>query len=266
MASNYELIGLRLSQPDEFDTLLKDSRIHRTEIDFGGVSYLVVEDDHGAQLWVAIETGTAVSANPFFSLAPPCLVTIDAVPSPDPSSERFDADLTITLYENGETATRMQAFSVNIPGKVKVRPSFWKLRRGAEFASVADVSGSLKTPVKAHICVFSHKTRVFSDEDAHAAHQSTNALQMAPESFVSWGLFSDDKANTTGAGSGRVLAAGRVDDGLSRIPYCWASLRCVGGVYSVVWSPNDAPTAAVGNIVSFDGYMAVSAVSPFWVR
>jgi len=242
MASNFDLIGARVAAQDDLERIANGADPAPEIASLGASQYLVARDGNGAEIWFGLEEDGLIGVNPFFAVGRPVLVRLDAVAEPNPDAARHEALLDVTLLEGEEEATRLTLLGINIP----------------EAAAGSPATGALD------ICVFSHKTVLFDDDDAFNAVE--REIDLAPQSFLPSGMFTDpgQPHRPLGFGAGRVTRAGEAPGRFGGGPWYWAEVATLGGHFGVVWAPTDCPPAREGQILSFDGVIEGKAFSPFW--
>ncbi len=261
MASNFDLVGLSFSDLSEVSAVFEDPRFSTEEVDFAGTRYVCCADGNGAELWAGIHGENFMQLNPIFTTGATCSCTIDAVPFPNPDYGDWEAMLDLTLYRDEQIETRLRALSVNIPERIGRRSRWLPGLVSPGGRSIAEFA---RSAVPLHVCVFSHETALFDSEEEFAA--ANTEFQLDSQSFFPEGMFASDEgdASPMGFGAGIVASCGLAEQTFTGIPYCWASVETCGGVFGAVWSPDTAPSARDGQIISYRGMMIVKAAGPFW--
>ncbi|GEM_PF-5139141 len=251
MASNFDLIGFKSGSDEELSAVVDNPRFQPNRADFGGVEYLSVKDGDGAELWLGSASGNIITANPMFDLGHCVSATIDHVEETTHGTETVESTLNLTIFENDEPVTQTQCLAVNVP---QVVPNRTKL--------IADVMNGRKISIS--LAVFSHETAFFATEEDFL--QTPADLTIDAKSFVPSGLLvkEDEPTSPVGFGAGLVQSCGVARNTFGGVPYNWAVVETLGGVFTVVWSPFDCTEAAVGGILRFDGMIIAKAQSPFW--
>ncbi|WP_298356320.1 hypothetical protein [uncultured Litoreibacter sp.] len=256
--SNFDRIGLRYEDLENGIDPEANPRLAHSEV-MGPVKwYNVFTGPNSEAVWVGDDgNGNMLTANPMFSKGSLFAATVDAVLEGQEPYAFLEADVHLSILEDGEVATRTQALMVNLSSRALEDQKGWFGRTKQVSAPFEMFTG--KT-VQARIAVFAHEVALYPTEEAFYADTTSTLegeeqISYGSTSFMPSGMFPNEDGQTApyGFGTGPVQDCGTAPSAFNGPEYHWAVVTAIGGNFGVVWFPQQAGAAVKGGYLSYSG-------------
>jgi hypothetical protein len=256
MSSNLACIGIDVSREDEFDRVLRSAAERATVLgERGGNRVLRWQDDDGARLVLVLDASRElVAVTPSFASEPGAVL--------DSLTHANDECWTAAVTEDGEQVT---ALAADLEQSALVDPASGAGGRAGVVALATEVE------LLADAAAFeASRASLLSPQDADGeppAHYVDKGLpwptRMAPESFISYGVFGDrSTAEPYARLNGTVLRSRTCRNALSGGTFHVARVRTAGFEADVCLAASEHPVApAPGAVVAGTVYLVVALES-----
>ncbi len=252
--SNFDRIGVPVSLIEDGIDLRTLPGVTYGSPDGLNGPYFTYAGPNGETLWYTTDPrGRSQTINPMFAAGSAMTARIDHVHPGDAPFSFGEAEIDVSILDQGEVATRAQVLMVNMPSELATYRKTFLGRRRLETAPFDTMTGRT---VSLRLAVFAGEVNIWPDEAAYEAAQEADHPLGCP-SFIPAGMFADAEGRTSpvGFGAGLTKHAGTAPSAYGGSDWHWAVVEAIGGDLGIVWTPDACDAATPDALLSYAGML-----------